>query len=63
MRFGLFKWVVMPFGLSNAPSTFQRLMNQTFFDLLDHFVVIYLDDILVFSELLSDHLAHLRIVL
>ena len=63
MRFGLFKWVVMPFGLSNAPSTFQRLMNQTFFDLLDHFVVVYLDDILVFSELLSDHLAHLRIVL
>ena len=53
----------MPFGLSNAPSTFQRLMNQTFFDLLDRFVVVYLDDILVFSESLSDHLAHLRIVL
>ena len=53
----------MPFGLSNAPSTFQRLMNQTFFDLLDHFVVVYLDDVLVFSESLSDHLAHLQIVL
>ena len=63
MHFGLFEWVVMPFRLSNAPSTFQRLMNQTFFDLLDHFVVVYLDDILVFSESLSDHLAHLRIVL
>ena len=63
MHFGLFEWVVMPFGLSNAPSTFQRLMNQTFFDLLDRFVVVYLDDILVFSESLSDHLAHLRIVL
>ena len=63
MRFGLFKWVVMPFGLSNAPSTFQHLMNQTFFYLLDHFVVIYLVDIPVFSELLIDHLAHLRIVL
>ena len=62
-RFGLFEWVVMPFGLSNAPSTFQRLMNQTFFDLLDHFVVVYLDDILVFSESLSDHLTHLQIVL
>ena len=59
MHFGLFEWVVMPFGLSNAPSTFQHLMNQTFFNLLDHFVVVYLDDILVFSELLSDHLAHL----
>ena len=63
MRFGLFEWVVMPFRLSNAPSTFQCLMNQTFFDLLNHFVVVYLDDILVFSESLSDHLAHLRIVL
>ena len=63
MGFGLFEWVVMPFGLSNAPSTFQRLMNQTFFDLLDRFVVVYLDDILVFSESLSDHLTHLQIVL
>ena len=63
MCFGLFKWVVMPFGLSNTPSTFQRLMNQTFFDLLNHFVVVYLDDILVFSESLSNHLAHLCIVL
>ena len=59
MYFGLFKWVVMPFGLSKAPSAFQRLMNQMFFDLLDHFVVVYLDDILVFSESLSDHIAHL----
>ena len=63
MHFGLFKWVVMPFGLSNAPSTFWYLMNQTFFDLLDHFMVVYLDDILVFCESLSDHLAHLHIVL
>ena len=62
-HFGLFEWVVMPFGLSNAPSTFQRLMNQTFFNLLDHFVVIYLDDILVFSESLSQHLAYLCIVI
>ena len=53
----------MAFRLSNAPSTFQHLMNQTFFDLLDHFVVVYLDDILVFGELLSDHLVYLRIVL
>ena len=63
MRFGLFEWVVMPFGLSNAPSAFQHLMNQMFFNLLDYFAVVYLDDILVFSESLSNHLAHLRIVL
>ena len=63
MRFGLFKWIILPFGLSNAPSTFQRLMNQMFFSLLDRFMVIYLDDILVFSESLSDHLTHLQIVL
>ena len=49
----------MAFRLSKAPSTFQCLMNQTFFNLLDHFVVVYLDDILVFSELHSNYLAHL----
>ena len=53
----------MPFRLSNTPSTFQHLMNQTFLNLLNHFIVIYLDYILVFSELLSNHLAHLHIVL
>ena len=53
----------MPFGLLNAPYTFQCLMNQTFFDLLNHFSVVYLDHILVFNESLSDHLAHLHIVL
>ena len=53
----------MPFGLSSTPSTFYHLMNQTFFDLLNHFMVVYLDDILVFSELLNDHLAYLHIVL
>ena len=63
MHFDLFKWVVMLFRLSNVPSTFQRLMNQTFFDILDCFMVLYLDDILVFSESLSNHLAYLCIVL
>ena len=63
MRFGLFEWVVLPFRLSNAHFTFQRLMNQTFFDILNRFLVVYLDDILVFSELLSDYLAHIWLVL
>ena len=53
----------MPFRLSNAPSTFQHLMNQTLFDIFDLFIVVYLNDILVLSESLSNHLAHLCIVL
>ena len=45
----------MPFGLCNAPSTFQRIMNTTFFDLLDVCVLIYLDDILIYSKTVEQH--------
>ena len=62
MHFGLFKWVVMHSRLSNTPSTFQRLVNQTFLNILACFMVVYLDDILVFSESLSNYLAYLHIV-
>ncbi|GBG63206.1 hypothetical protein CBR_g36974 [Chara braunii] len=58
MRYGHFEWVVMPFGLTNAPTTFQAAMTNEFRAMLDRFVLVYLDDILV-----EDHLGHLRRVL
>jgi hypothetical protein len=62
-RFGHFEYLVMPFGLTNAPAVFQHLMNDIFRDVLDMFVVIYLDDILIFSEDPKDHDIHVRLVL
>lgn len=50
----------MPFGLVNAPSTFQRLMNVIFSDCLDRFVTVYLDDIMVYSRTAAAHEEHLR---
>ncbi len=49
-RFGLYEWLVTPFGLANAPSTFQRYINWTLRDFLDDFVSAYVDDVLVFTE-------------
>jgi hypothetical protein len=53
----------MPFGLSNAPVVFQDLMNDIFWDLLDVHVIIYLDDILIFSKSKEEHPAHVKEVL
>ena len=53
----------MPFGLTNAPSAFQRFMNDIFSDLLDVHVIVYLDDILIFSDNPADHKKHVREVL
>ena len=58
----MFEWNVMPFGLCNAPATFQRLMNHILRKYLGDFVLVYLDDIIIYSKIWKGHLNHLRIV-
>jgi len=62
-RYGLFEYTVMPFGLCNAPGTFQHYMNDTFREFLDEFLVVYLDDLLIYSNTLREHKEHVRRVL
>jgi hypothetical protein len=62
-RYGTYEYLVMPFGLTNAPAAFQRFMNDIFSDLLDVYVVVYLDDILIYSENMADHKKHVQEVL
>ncbi len=54
---------MMPMGLCNAPATFQSLMNRIFYDCLDDFVVVYMDDLLIFSKDEQSHLRHIELVL
>src|SRR5882724_9652085 len=63
MHYGSFEFLVMPMGLTNAPATFQAFMNHIFRDMTDIFVVIYLDDILIFSNSLEEHQVHIQRVL
>ncbi|GBG81190.1 hypothetical protein CBR_g31863 [Chara braunii] len=62
-RYDLYEFVVMPFGLYNALGTFQHAMHQIFHDYLDKFVIVYLDDILIFSKTVEEYVAHLDNVL
>ena len=63
MCYGSFEWQVMLFGLSNSPVAFQCFMNNVFHDLLDKYVTIYLDDILIYSDNPSKHRKNVREVL
>ena len=61
-RYGSYEFLVMPFGLTNALATFCNLMNDVLLDYLDAFVVVYLDDIVVYSKTLIEHEKYLRLV-
>jgi len=62
-RYRHFEYVVMPFGVTNAPTIFLDYMNRIFRSYLDQFVVVFIDDILIYSESREEHVEHLRVVL
>ena len=62
-RYGLYEYTVMSFGLTNAPAYLMNMMNKVFMEFLDKFVVVFIDDILVYSKNEEEHKEHLRLVL
>jgi len=62
-HYGAFEWSVIPFRLTNAPAAFQRFMNDVFSNLLDVCIVVYLDDILIYSDNITQHQSHVKEVL
>jgi hypothetical protein len=62
-RYGLYKYTVMSFGLTNAPAYYMYLMNKVFMKYLDKFIIVFIDDIQIFSKTMEEHEEHLRLVL
>jgi hypothetical protein len=63
LRYGMYEFTVMSFGLSNAPTYFMYIMNKVFMEYLDKFIVVFIDDILVHSRSEEEHEGHLHLVL
>jgi hypothetical protein len=63
IKYGIYKYLIMPFELINESSTFQNFMNDTLMDYLDEFVVAYLNDIIVYSNSKKEHIQHVRKIL
>jgi hypothetical protein len=62
-KYGLYEYTVMPFGLTNALAFFINLMNNVFMDYLDMFVVMFINDMLIYSQSEEEHVDHLKMVL
>ena len=63
MRFGHYEFIVLPFGMENTPGVFMSLMNGVFREYLDKFVQVFIDDILIYSQMMEEHDEHLCFVL